>query len=121
MGWTFGPHDTPQTIEKRYTQGWNGMQCLDHAMVREDSRQVLWAAMEYTVDTERYPKGYRWILCVLIECHNGWWGEKSMSEDMGPFYYSCPTRLLDLVPPPQTRLGDGWRNQVIQYNLENRQ
>jgi len=40
-------------------------------------------------------KVQRLITCCLISKGGGTWGYKSMSEDMGPYCYTCPKRILD--------------------------
>jgi hypothetical protein len=37
----------------------------------------------------------RLITVCLISKAGGTWGYKSMSEDMGPYYFNCPLRILD--------------------------
>ena len=36
-----------------------------------------------------------------------------MSEDMGPYYYSCPTEYLDMVPDPRVGSSTDWRAKVM--------
>lgn len=42
---------------------------------------------------------------------NGYFMIKSMSEDMGPFYYGCPKRLLDMLPPTDNQSAVEWRQR----------
>ena len=35
----------------------------------------------------------------LTKTSNGEWGYKDMSEDTGPYHYSCPAGILDLLSP----------------------
>jgi hypothetical protein len=39
------------------------------------------------------------------------WGHKPMSEDMGPYTYSCPLKFLDMVP----EYNHAWRLKVMAY------
>lgn len=43
------------------------------------------------------PKAY-WNYCT-----------KSMSEEMGPFYYDCPERILALLTPSESKEANEWR------------
>lgn len=37
------------------------------------------------------------------------WGYKDMSEDMGPYRYDCPARILDLLTPTENETALQWR------------
>lgn len=115
MGWMYGPTMTPKTIADKFVKGWDGMKCIAHTTVPEDGRLVLWAVMEYTVDTEHYKKGFRWILCVLMDNELGHWGYKDMCESISPCYYSCPIEYFDLAPP-DGEFSIKWREEVKAYN-----
>jgi hypothetical protein len=39
-----------------------------------------------------------------------------MEESMGPCYYSCPLKYLDLVPEPDNRYAKEWRIKVRAYH-----
>jgi len=36
-------------------------------------------------------------------------GHKAMSEDMGPFEYDCPARILDMLTPTDIEYSKEWR------------
>ena len=52
------------------------------------------------------------VVCMLDykrgDYHN--FGYKDMDEDMLPFYFDCPKRILNLLTPPETREGKAWRS-----------
>ena len=67
---------------------------LSHPEVtREHDLHIRWQAILH--------EGHSHIICDLLDTNRGSWGYKSMSDEMGPFYYSCPESVLaaaDLHP-----------------------
>lgn len=47
-----------------------------------------------------------------------WWGYKDMSEDMGPYIYDCPEKLLDLLTPTDNKNAIEWRAAVRKYHAD---
>jgi len=102
-----------ELIERR-TRPWenNGLtaRCLAHACVGN----VLWTVWEHrraNGATERY------IGCDLMAGQRGYgWGYKDMCESMGPCYYSCPLKYLDLAPEPEGPYAKGWRAKVREHH-----
>ena len=112
MGWDFG-WDSRESLIQHNTKSWNSgtesFECLAYTV----SPGVLWAVWEVTISPD---KEYRWIACDLIECRDGQWGYKGMSENMGPYTYNCPLRFLEMVrleSPNEFNLE--WRKLVYEY------
>ena len=54
--------------------------------------------------------GRGWITCYLLTPAGD--GYKPMSEDMGPYEYSCPMHFLEMVPDPKIGFSTDWREKV---------
>jgi hypothetical protein len=106
MGWLFGFEQTREELVARRTSADDaGYRCLRHRTIGN----VLWTVWEHTVDGEP-PR--RFIGCDLLARSGKTWGYKSMSESMGPYYFTCPLSYLDLVPVAN----ESWREAVRQYH-----
>jgi hypothetical protein len=70
---------------------------------------VLFSVWEFETET-----GVSRIIRVslLRKKRGGGWGHKPMSEDMGPFYYTCPLKFLKTVPVANK----SWREGVVAYH-----
>jgi hypothetical protein len=55
------------------------------------------------------------ILCLTEKAH-GEWGYKDMSESVGPCYYKCPLKFLNLAPEPTSEYSKEWREKVRAYH-----
>jgi len=74
-------------------------------------RGVLWSVWEVT------EKGLTKfiIACDLLQYNKRYgWSYKPMDESMGPCYYSCPMKYLNMVPV----VNAGWRAKVLAYHAE---
>lgn len=120
--------------------GWSFLQaafnrkCLDRFLRKE-------LAQEWGTDTKFTTVGnHLWVLRPPLFGSKSWrialyllagsrktgegWGFKSMSEDAGPFYYTCPPRLMKLAGgPEQEGLSPNakqWRysNEVHQHHKQ---
>ena len=69
----------------------------------------------YAVHESVSPSGEvkRWIGVYLLQAHKDGWGYKPMDEGMGPYYFACPLKYLDMV---NTENAD-WREGVKNYWL----
>lgn len=80
---------------------------------------VLWSVHEVEYKDGRPSE--RWIACDLLEYRKDMgWGYKDMDERMGPFYFSCPLKYLEMVPVdeyPRTTNKE-WREEVIKYHAK---
>lgn len=54
----------------------------------------------------------RSIRLNLLSSHDGCWGNKELYEEVGPYYYDCPLKFLDVTPPSSNKLAVGWRDEV---------
>lgn len=54
-------------------------------------------------------------LVVLVKTSAGQITYKEMSEDMEPFYYACPEKILDILDPPESCHAEKWRAKCRQY------
>lgn len=71
---------------------------------------VLWAVREVTVKATGEKQ--RFIACDLLAQSGGLWGYKDLEESMGPCYYTCPLKYLDMTVPTNIL----WRAQVSAYH-----
>ena len=70
----------------------------------------------YAAVEQHGAKGYHAIFAAIIltsTSKNRYgdrsWGYKDMSEDMGPYRYDCPARILDLLSPTDNETANKWR------------
>lgn len=75
-------------------------------------RGNLWSIMELTSATENFPAGHRFLNLDLLARSDGAWGNKSLSESMGPSECDCPLSYLDMVPMPESKYAAGFRARV---------
>lgn len=99
-----------------FTIGASRAQIIDE-LTREDAAEsfkvirksasgnVLWTVEQRHID------GHRWIGCYLLTKAADGWGYKPMDESMGPFYWTCPWKYLQMVPATNM----SWRLGVIKY------
>lgn len=106
MGWYFGKRSRADLITHltNPAQRSPSSECLAHAVVGG----VLWSVWKTPRAT--------FIECDLIQSdrRSGTWGYKPMDEGMGPCYYSCPLRFLDMAP---VACAD-WRENVRAWHAE---
>ena len=134
MGWTF-TNQTKAALVAELLQDWESViddsdfsrryypnipagtritsKAIRHRLVGNE----LWYVRE-TVRT--FPDGRqeseRWIGVDLLESNGRGWGYKSMSEDMGPYYYGCPVEYLELAPQPESEYAGKWREAIRARN-----
>lgn len=120
MGWLFTMGQTRKQLIKARTQGWEWTpeqktkgECLAHCC----RGNTLWKVMEIT----NYETGkvIRFIGVDLMANHDrnfSYWGYKDMTESMGPAYFTCPEKYLDMVPLPDSDHAQGWRDKVRAYH-----
>jgi hypothetical protein len=49
------------------------------------------------------------------------WGYKDLDESMGPYYFSCPLKYLDMVPIDRYGGNAEWRAGVVAYHERQRE
>lgn len=81
--------------------------CLAHELGKSNALWTVWHVKKTKngVTTEE-----KYIGCDLIE--NG--GYKDMCEVMGPYYYDCPMKFLDMAPVAN----QAWRDKVLLFHLD---
>ena len=119
MGWTFKekPLNVREDLDRSLT--WanesGARRVLDSAIV---NRTEYYAAVEWV-----RPDGTREVWCAvfLLKFHprarDGLtFGYKDMSEEMGPYAWRCPVRILDALTPTENAHANGWRAKCREYH-----
>lgn len=78
---------------------------------------ALWKVVSIT-DVDGNEKD-RFIALDLLKKQRGYgWGYKDMSEPEHPYYYTCPLKYLDMVPPEKYpgSVKPEWRKEVRAYH-----
>ena len=106
MGWTFSRQwDTKEKMVEYLQKGYEN--ATEFRLTYEKDQWVLWTVLNY--------KGDLLIVCDLIEPSANGWGHKTMDEGMGPYYYSCPARFLELTDS-SPYVNHQWRMDVLKYH-----
>ena len=104
--------------------GWSSRRSLiDHLSHGEETEAAKWATvakylsgnvMWVVHDVTRKATGEvtRFIACYLLQRHGGDWGYKDMEESMGPYFYTCPPKFLEMVPVVGCQK---WRDGVLAH------
>lgn len=119
MGWTFyeKPRDVKADLDRglTWTNETGARRVLDSAIV---NRAEYYAAVEWIK-----PDGSRevWAAVFLLKFHpkakdGCTFGYKDMSEEMGPYAWRCPVRILDLLTETQNEYANGWRTKCREYH-----
>lgn len=129
MGWLFKPDTRRKSLLAERIEGWqrttpDGMTvtstCLAHCYRGGSFSGVLWTVWERTFEKDgvQVQPAERWIGCDLLQYSRAddGWGYKDMEESMGPYYYSCPLKYLDMVP----EANKNWREGVRQHHERRR-
>lgn len=116
MGWSF--NTTPKTkaqfvaglVAKDTNSEGTTWTWLEHSL----RGNHLWGILEV-----READGtllHRVIALELLQCMDGCWGHKSLSESMGPCEVDCPLGYLAKVEVAAGDYGAGWRDKVRAYH-----
>jgi hypothetical protein len=99
MGWDISydmsKADQVADLVKGWSEEGRGCRFLAHSV----RGNVLYAVgQNFTAgEPERFED--RWIFVCLLRKDRGYgWGYKDMDESMGPYYYNCPLKFLDMAP-----------------------
>lgn len=123
MGWTFTTDYNPDT--KSFAQYFKDLhteenefgkwEILDHAVVG----RVCYSALRWTDKKKNVTR----VLCAITlfrycpKDPGGYTlGYKEVSEDMGPYDYKCPLRILELLDPPINDSSKEWRAKVRTFH-----
>jgi hypothetical protein len=128
MGWLFKCGCSCRDLIAERIENWGrttpeGMSvkstCLAHCYRGGVFSGVLWTVWErsFTKNEAEVQPNERWIGCDLLRSQRGFgWGYKDMDESMGPSFYSCPLKYLDLVPIERFGGNAEWRATVRRYH-----
>lgn len=127
MGWLFKSGATRRGLIEERRKSWERQsgemlvksQCLAHCYRGCAFSGVLWSVWErtFTKDGEETQPTERWIQCDLLQYQRDYgWGYKDMEESMGPYYYSCPRKYLDMVPLDRFGGNTEWREEVMAHH-----
>ena len=114
MGTTFIPGYSKADIKKEVLG--NVSEVIAHRTVGNH----FWVAANH-------PKYGSYIILFLLSKSQGDWGYKPISEDMGPFYYTCPLSLLDKTDGLESvggwagKMSREWREKVREYHRAKKQ
>lgn len=115
MGFTYG-WTSQAAMLAELLEAWNGgagRYRAGHPIAHELVGNEFWSVWEYTTDTGEQVKEIR---LDLLERIGGQWGHKPMGEIMGPYYYGCPLKYLELAPQPPGAQAATWRAKVRQLH-----
>lgn len=127
MGWLFKAGLSRKDLIEERTKDWERTQpdgtvikttCLAQCYRGASFCGVLWSVWERTFsrDGQEVQSKERWIVCDLLRYQGEAWGYKDIEECMGPYYYSCPLKYLDLVPLDIYGGNVEWREQVREHH-----
>jgi len=111
MGWLFthgaSRHDIISNLvqpEENETRRW---ETVAHCL----RGNVLWSVIKLTKKAENITETF--IGCHLLDKSTGvGWGYKNLCESIGPLYYTCPLKYLEMAPVAN----QSWRDDVIAYH-----
>jgi len=109
MGWTTIPGIDKRALIRERTERQESESTIHECLAHSIRGTILWTVWEVT--TKATGERHRFIGCDILyrdKEYDGW-GYKDLCESMGPYYYTCPLKYLDLVP----EVADAsWREEV---------
>ena len=132
MGWLFTSGSTRKGLIAERIESWERTHdddtiikstCLAHCYRGGSFSGVLWSVWErsFVRNGEQVEPSQRWVMCDLLRYERDGWGYKDIEESMGPCYYSCPLKYLDMVPLDQFGGNAEWRELVNSYHEHQRE
>lgn len=113
MGWDYTMHKAqPGEITKEFMHTWQAGQ---HTMSITDAA---WANYRHLWGILREDGRPKYIVLWLVDFRKDSWGYKSISEEMGPYYYDCPNTILEKCPCPDNEEARSWRAAVGNYHAK---
>jgi len=106
MGWSYGWNSKKELVNYLKDGFSKGYTPVRSSLVGNH----LWSLVQRDEDQSKF------ISLSLIACHEGDWGYKGISEDMGPSYYDCPLNLLNEATEPQGGYAKEWREKALAYH-----
>ena len=118
MGWLFTRDATRKDIIDRLTQNQENDDATWTNIAKSVRGNVLWVVRERILKSDG--SVCRYIICNLLQksVDNFGWGYKDMDESMGPCYYTCPLKYLDMVPEVTNA---DWREEVRSHHKRHQQ
>jgi hypothetical protein len=115
MGWSF--HYQKMSAKEHVASILNSWNTSEHASViaHKSIGRTLWLVVA-TFASHPDKEKMRLIVAVLRDKQDGQWGEKEVSEDMGPCEVNCPLKFLELAPGDAGSYSGDWRKRVIAYH-----
>lgn len=110
MGWLFQHGANRADIIARCTEAQDNAEARWTTLAHCTKGNVLWTVFE--VFHKHKQETVRFIGCFLLGRSHDGWGYKDLCESMGPLYYSCPLRYLDMAPVANAE----WRQQVREWH-----
>lgn len=113
MGWDFGPYENKASLVTYLTKQFETDEDIRTCIAHKSVSCGLWSVWEIA---DKTGKTSRVIGLDLIKGSKGHYGYKSIGENMGPCYYSCPLAFMDMVEEPKSRYSEGWRAKVRAFH-----
>ena len=114
MGWTSSHRSSAQSVKDYLADEINqagkttSFKVLDIAIVK---RNTAYLAVEKTDRDSGKSDVFAMVILIRYGRDHFNITTKEMSEDMGPFYYDCPARVLDMLTPTNNTESRMWREK----------
>ena len=100
MGWTYTSQQNKSDFLQEILRDchWENDSAVSSVIDHSVRGNRLWVALRL-----EYKNGYpdcKYVVLFLLHKHKDGWGYKDMDESMGPYYYDCPLRLLQVTGDP---------------------
>ena len=119
MGWTFfnASGKPSEILTREFTQVPSEKYPSEFKVLDQSMRGRVWYGVIESTNPEGIKRVYGMI--CLWTLRRGEFGYKELGEDMGPYYYDAPLRivnLLDELSPKPLGLALKWRESVRAYH-----
>lgn len=119
MGWTFfnASGKPSEILTREFTQIPSEKYPSTFKVLDQSMRGRVWYAVIESTNPEGIKRVYGMI--CLWTLRRGEFGYKELGEDMGPYYYNAPLRivnLLDELSPKPLGFAQKWRESVRTYH-----
>ena len=112
MGWLYTYKPKGESMKEFFSKEFNGenSQVLDVALINFREAYIAYQVGDEVVA----------LVCLVEFVQDSYYnlGYKSMDENMGPCYYNCPTRILEILTPTQNEYAREWREACWQRHQE---
>jgi len=120
MGWTTMPNSRKQDVIDHVTRLQENESGVWKTIAKCVSDNVLWAVVDVFAKADGAAglaagQSLRFIACYRLGRDQGYgWGYRDMCESMGPYYYNCPLRYLEMAPEQCPE----WRAKVRAWHAQ---